>query len=167
MDEKYLARCRKTLKEWGAPLDGWYCVSCYDCCEEPDDELFDCELCGCSAVRYVHVMRHDWYFEEVRVGCICAGIMEDDILAAKEREREVRNRSKRRKNFVRGGWRKMGYGIMRRTYKGRMLAIQKLQDGRYVVYCDGKLVASKYKGKKITDELSAAYAAFDAVDKEE
>lgn len=47
--------------------------------EDPDHiDLFTCELCDCSQVRFVHVMRHDEYFETVSVGCICAGIMEGD-----------------------------------------------------------------------------------------
>ena len=45
-------------------------------------------------------MVHEDYFDVVIVGCICAGIMEGDILRAKERDRLMKNRSKRRKNFI-------------------------------------------------------------------
>jgi hypothetical protein len=33
-------------------------------------------------------MQHKGYPEVIEVGCICAGVMEGDILAAKDRERE-------------------------------------------------------------------------------
>ena len=75
-DKAYYARCINELKKWGAPLDGWRCIGVEDVREDdPEADLFECELCGCSNVRFVHVMDHDLYFEEVRVGCICAGVM--------------------------------------------------------------------------------------------
>ncbi len=80
IDSAYVRRCQKRLQEWGAPLSGWYCDYIYDVADEEEDsdhiELFTCELCDCTQVRFVHVMRHDEYFETVSVGCICAGIME-------------------------------------------------------------------------------------------
>jgi hypothetical protein len=100
VDSAYIARCHKVLREWGAPLSDWYCIHVYDMADD-DGEIYDlatCELCGCSKVRYVHVMRHDLYFEDIEVGCICAGIMEGDILAAKDRERLMKNRAKRKQN---------------------------------------------------------------------
>ena len=77
VDSAYIARCHKVLREWGAPLSDWHCVYVYDMADD-DGGVYDlatCELCGCSKVRYVHVMRHDQYFEDIEVGCICAGIM--------------------------------------------------------------------------------------------
>ena len=63
-----------------ASPSGWYCDYIYDVADEEEDpdhiDLFTCELCDCSQVRSVHVMRHDEHFETVAVGCICAGIME-------------------------------------------------------------------------------------------
>lgn len=110
IDSAYVRRCQKRLQEWGAPLSGWYCDYIYDVADEEEDpdhiDLFTCELCGCSQVRFVHVMRHDEYFETVSVGCICAGIMEGDILAARERERLMKNRAKRKRNFPNRQWRK-------------------------------------------------------------
>ena len=84
---------------------GWYCADVVDVREDdPEAPLSECELCGCGNVRYEHIMEHEEYFEPVTVGCICAGIMEGDILKAKERERLMRNRAKRRRNFVRKAW---------------------------------------------------------------
>ena len=163
VDKAYYARCIRQLKEWGAPVEGWYCVDIIDVREDDDDApLATCELCGCVHVRYVHVMENDLYFEPVAVGCICAGIMEDDILAAEERERQMRNRAKRKRNFLKHEWRKGYRGFRYRTYRGQEVQIREL-DGRYIVHAGNK-VGNRYKGRPITDLYSAIYAAFELVD---
>lgn len=166
-DKAYYARCIRQLKAWGAPLDGWRCIKLIDVQEDGFEigcysEFFVCDLCGCNKVRNVHVMYHDLYFEEVRVGCICAGIMEGDILKAEERERKMRNRAKRRKNFLKHEWKQVGYNKWVRTYRHKDLCIQKIND-RYHVLVGSKMVRT-YKGKPIQDYLSALYAAFKFAD---
>ena len=163
VDSAYIARCHKVLREWGAPLSDWHCVYVYDMADD-DGGVYDlatCELCGCSKVRYVHVMRHDQYFEDIEVGCICAGIMEGDILAAKERERLMKNRAKRKQNFVRRKWKQTRDGGYFTNYRGKQVFIK--LSNRYSVTCDGKQTCS-YKNRPIDNFLSAAYAAFDLAD---
>lgn len=162
-DKIYLAKCVRQLKEWGAPLSGWYCEDIIDVREDdPEAPLSQCELCGCASVRYEHVMMHDQYFEPVTVGCICAGIMEGDILKAKERERLMRNRSKRKKSFIKRPWRQPRHNVHHRTYRGKPITIVEYS-GSYVVYVGAKTVRT-YKGKPIQDFLSAVYAAFNLAD---
>lgn len=167
LDSAYVRRCHKKLHDWGAPLSGWYCEYIYDVADEEEDaghvELSTCELCNCSQVRFVHVMRHDAYFEPVAVGCICAGIMEGNILAARERERLMRNRAKRKRNFPRRKWKKDRYGDYYLTYHGRDVYINHGVNGHYIVYCDGA-TATTYKNKPLDNFLTAAYAAFDLAD---
>ena len=167
IDSAYVRRCQKRLQEWGAPLSGWYCDYIYDVADEEEDsdhiELFTCELCDCTQVRFVHVMRHDEYFETVSVGCICAGIMEGDILAARERERLMKNRAKRKRNFPRRQWRKNWYGNYQLTYQGRKVFINNKGGNRYSVYVDGR-TAWSYKGKPLDNFVLAAYAAFELAD---
>ena len=81
-NEKYLRKCHKRLRELGAPLENW------NCREVVDGETADfiCELCSCQKVRYIHVMEHPEYNGELNVGCICAGYMEGDLIAAKEKQ---------------------------------------------------------------------------------
>lgn len=166
LDKKYLARCLKTLNEWGAPLTGWYCIDVVDVREEDyDAELWTCELCGCDKVRFIHVMDNDLYFEPVRVGCICAGIMEGDILAAEERERQMRNRASRRRTFVKHKWQQSARNIWYRTYRRQELMITEY-GGAYSVHA-GPRTATRYKGKPIRDLYSAIYAAFDLADPKE
>ena len=106
-------------------------------------------------------MQHEQYFEPVTVGCICAGIMEGDILRARERERLMRNRAKRRRNFVSKAWRQSDRCYYRQ-YRGQFVSIID-HHGSYAVHAGGK-VELTYKGKVIRDFLSATYAAFDLAD---
>jgi hypothetical protein len=168
LDEKYIARCHRKLKEYGAPLSGWYCVEVIDIADEMDDEdaTTECELCGCKKVRYIHVMRHDDYFDDFRVGCICAGIMEGDILEAKDRERRFKNRQKRKLNFPRRKWRTLRNGNYYLNYHDHGVFINRLGNGRFYVRC-GNDKSYRYKGRPIDNFLSAAYAAFDLADPKE
>ena len=162
----YISRCQKKLKEWNAPLSDWYCIDLIDIEEESSDtDLFTCELCGCNRVRFVHVMEHKYYFESVSVGCVCAGIMEGDILAAKERERLMKNRAKRKRNFPKRKWKETRYGSYILMYKNSyiMMAHSKFNDQHYGVSYNGKSLW-EYKGQPITSFLAAVYAAFDLVD---
>lgn len=107
-------------------------------------------------------MTHEDYFDVVKVGCICAGIMEGDILRAKERDRLMKNRSKRRKNFIKKEWQQITPSTYRRTYKQKALFI--VVTGSDYRVCVGSLVATDYRGKPIKDFVSAMYAAFDLAD---
>ena len=166
LDKKYLARCLKTLDEWGAPLTGWYCIDVVDVREEDyEADLWICELCGCDKVRFIHVMDNALYFEPVRVGCICAGIMEGDILAAEERERRMRNRASRRRSFLKHKWQHSARNVWYRTYRKQELTIVD-HNGSFAVHA-GRKMALSYKGRPIRDLYSAIYAAFDLADPKE
>ena len=110
-----------------------------------------------------HVMEHPDYFDYVEVGCVCAGVMEGDILAAKERERLVKNRAKRRRFFPRRKWKTARNGNHFLKYQGETVFINHNGNGRYNVRCDEDTVW-QYKGKPIDNFLSATYAAFDLID---
>lgn len=178
VSDRYIKRCHRTLKSLGAPLTGWFCIRTYDVKEEGwnadtgnladfDDAvgLFKCELCGCEQVRFVHVMHHEKYFEDISVGCICAGVMEDDILAAAERERVMRNRYNRKKNYLKLEWCASWDGNHTLQYKGKQISIIRNQfdnGGLGIVY-RGKSEWC-YKDKKIKNFLTAVHAAFDIAD---
>ena len=165
-DKAFYARCIRQLKAWGAPTDGWYCVGVNDVREyDRDAPLSTCELCGCPHVRYEHIMENELYFEPVTVGCICAGIMEGSVLAAEEREKQMANRAKRRRNFLKHKWQHPWREYWYRTYRGQKVEIHE-SGGRYTVYA-GDRVASRYKGKPILDFYSAIYAAFELADPKE
>lgn len=161
MNEMYIKRCQRRLNDWNAPLEDWYCVNVIDM--EHDGN--QCELCDCKRVRFIHVMEHERYFEPLYVGCICAGIMEGDILAAKERDNKMKNRAKRRRNFPNRKWKKTRHGGYCLTYKGKSVYINRSRYNKnhFGVSYKGASVW-RYKDKPIDDFLSATYAAFDLVD---
>ena len=159
----YYARCLRRLKELGAPLSGWRCVGVTDVCDgDLDASLFTCELCDCDKVRYVHTMQHKDYPGDICVGCICAGVMENDIPAAQERERVLRNRAKRKSAFLKRKWKQCGDGEWSIQYRGQQLRIED-RKGWFCVFV-GKRSTAVYHRRAIRD-LSIAYrAVFDMAD---
>jgi len=57
-------------------------------------------MCEWQEVRYVHTMEHDDYPDLLEVGCDCAGRMEEDRKRARRRERVLKNRGRRRANWL-------------------------------------------------------------------
>ncbi|MBO5570560.1 MAG: hypothetical protein J6A79_16745 [Clostridia bacterium] len=181
VSEAYASRCLKTLKEMGAPLEGWHCSDVEDMQADGNSEMFSsCALCGYDSVRFVHHMWHPDYPKTMDVGCICAGVMEGDVLASKERERIVRNRSKRRETFMKHKWKKrLGERTVHtRIYHGQKLKIITVYDPnsdllsrlketakplQYQVYVDKQRVYT-YFGREITDFKVALLAAFEIAD---
>ena len=163
ISEAYIRRCHKRLMELGAPLEDWFCENVYD----EEDAPFTCELCDCDKVRYVHVMRNLNYLGTISVGCICAGVMEGDILAAQEREREARNRAQRRKNFVSKGWTALANGVQVRSYHGTVckIMVSKYNKQQYGVLYQGRWCWN-YHQNPINSFAQAATAAFYAYEKE-
>jgi hypothetical protein len=70
----------------GVPHRGWTCVDVEDL-GEPDEV---CEMCQTAEIRYVHIMQHPDWEGELRVGCVCAGRMEEDYKRAEAREAELK-----------------------------------------------------------------------------
>lgn len=161
ISEKHIRRCRKRLLELGAPLEDWFCIAVYD----EEDAVFTCQLCGCDKVRYVHVMRHREYLDDISVGCICAGVMEGDLMAAQERERLMRNRSQRRMKFIQRGWTTKRNGEFVRRHHGIDYRIMrsKFHDQQYGVWHNGKW-CWRCQGQPISSFGKAAAALFHVID---
>ena len=87
-------------KEPGVPHKGWRNVDI----EDVGSNYESCEMCEVREIRYVHVMQHQEYPSRLRVGCICAGHMEQDIERAKEREKTKANIARRRSNWLKRKW---------------------------------------------------------------
>jgi hypothetical protein len=80
----------------GVPHKGWTAEHV----EDHDEPFFQCEMCGYPAVRFVHVMTHPDCPGELRVGCVCAGKMEENYEAARDRERRARAKAQRRQRLA-------------------------------------------------------------------
>ena len=124
-----------------------------------------CEMCGKEKIRYVHLLRHPDYGEEIRVGCDCASKMMCDYTIPHERERNLKNRVNRRNNFMKKQWHlKSNTGNYTLRYKGDQITIvrNKFDQGWGVVF-KGEW-QWKYHGRRITDFDTARIVAFNLFD---
>ncbi|RUT05059.1 hypothetical protein DSM106972_038800 [Dulcicalothrix desertica PCC 7102] len=104
----------------GFPKRDWKHVDVYDIAEgDPEAPLHKCEACGREEVRYVHELEHDLWDEAIEVGCICAGRLTGDIEEAKLLEKETRNRTGRRNNWLQRKWKKSGKGNLYLKFRHR------------------------------------------------
>ena len=74
----------------------------------------------------------------------------------------MKNRARRRKNFIKRKWKEVGYNEWVRTYRHKDLCIRKINDRYYV--SAGSKTTRTYKGEPIKDYYSAVYAAFKLAD---
>lgn len=68
--------------------------------EDLETPSLTCQMCERETIRYVHIMSHPRYREELSVGCICAGYMIGDIPGAKRHESDLQNQLSRRQTFL-------------------------------------------------------------------
>lgn len=98
------------------PKKGWTCVDVEDLGEnyeqgtEDSKNTITCEMCSIANIRYVHIMRHPATDYGLRVGCVCAGKMEDNAEAAKVRDLKLQNRAKRLRAWCEKAWSKTKNG---------------------------------------------------------
>lgn len=90
----------------GVPHKDWFCVDV----EQLDEQEHVCEMCEVQLVRFVHVMQHTSYPQQLRVGCVCAGHMEGNLAAARGRETGFKNRLSRRARWLERRWRRSSAG---------------------------------------------------------
>ncbi len=83
-------------KREDVPHEGWECTGIVDLGEP----VGTCRMCGHQIIRYVHIMRHPNYHRTIGAGCVCAGRMEGNPAAARERETNFKNRQKRLETFM-------------------------------------------------------------------
>lgn len=88
----------------GVPKRGWNCKGMSDLGPEKEGDQIECEMCEARTIRYAHRMEHPEYPGALEVGSHCAAKMEADPYAAREREREFRNRLKRLARWMALEW---------------------------------------------------------------
>lgn len=151
------------------PHKGWEYIDIEDLGEDipPGDPIpFEqCEMCGKEKIRYVHILKHPDYGGEIRVGGNCASKMISDYTAPKEREKNLKNRINRRRNFMKQEWRcKPETGNYTLRYKGEQITIMKSKYGSgWGIIFKGKQLWT-YQDQKINDFETAKQAAFDLLD---
>lgn len=151
------------------PHKGWKYLGMEDLGEDlvPGESIKyeQCEMCGKERIRYIHLLKHLDYSGEIRVGCVCASNMIDDYVNPQEREKDLKNRANRKKNFMKQEWRqKPDSGNYTLRYKGEYITIMRSKYGSgWGVVFQGEH-RWDFHGKKITDLYTAKKVAFDLFD---
>ena len=155
-------------EEKGVPYRGWECVTVTDVGEyagSSDEIKYEqCEMCGNERIRYVHVMKHNDYPKELRVGCVCAEKMSGDYVNPRKAEAAIRNKVLRRESFMKRPWRyNPRKGTYSKKYKGMYITLVKGSFGSWGVYfLDHKVW--QLGNKHISSFAEAELVAFELFD---
>ena len=102
------------------PRCGWDLISVEDR-GEPD---FECEACGYTEVRYVHVLMHPENDDTISVGSVCCERLTQDYANPRDAERRLRNRANRLRRLIDlDNWRETRNGNLRIKYQGTLLVL--------------------------------------------
>ena len=115
-----LAGTENLWKREDVPHSGWSCTGITDL----GAPVGVCEMCGEQIIRYVHHMTHPHY-HPLGVGCVCAGKMEGDVVAARTREREFKKRQARMDTFLGREWKLSRNGNRYLKVRGHMIVLYK------------------------------------------
>jgi len=92
--------------EKGVPHKGWICIDI----EDTGELSSVCEMCEKQLIRYKHYMKHSDYQKVLKVGCVCAGNMEDNLVSARRRDDFMKSRSNKRKKWLNRNWKRSAKG---------------------------------------------------------
>ena len=109
----------------GVPHKGWTCVDVEDL-NSPDHV---CEMCETQGVRHLHTMEHPDYADGLRVGCVCAGHMERDLVGARKREDAFKASRSRRTRWLTREWRTSRAGNEYLNADGFNVVVYPVSDG--------------------------------------
>lgn len=145
----------------GVPKRGWRCVGIEDL-GEPSET---CEMCERLVIRYVHEMVNDRYPASLRVGCVCAGNMEENLIAARERDDSMRSRADKKKRWLNRRWKTSAAGHPWIEADGFHVVVYPKKSGGFgATITKGKL---KTPSRRFYGSADAAkLAAFDAITRE-
>lgn len=113
-----MKNCLNLWKRDDVPHTGWHCVGVIDL----GAPVGICEMCGHQIIRYAHQMEHPEYHSLI-CGCVCAGRMEGNIEAARQREAEMKNAQARRIKFTQRKWKRSVKGNEYLKIEGHIIVI--------------------------------------------
>jgi hypothetical protein len=122
-------------------------------------------MCERQEIRYVHYMEHPDYPGTLSCGCICAGHMEEDPVAAQKRETRAQSATQRRARWLgRKGWRRSAKGNIYMRADGYYITVFQ-RGGGYKAVVSKPATGFKHFGKRsFPSEASAQLASFDALE---
>lgn len=162
VDPEVLARLNDAENLWkrdDVPHSGWICTGITDL----GAPVGICEMCGHQIIRYAHHMIHPQY-RPIVAGCYCAGKMEGNIDAARERERNLKNQLARKESFIRRQWKRSKNGNEYLRIRGHVLVLYRIKNGggwKYAI--DSAFAKAVFDSRE--HALMAAFLAFDKLDK--
>ena len=137
------------------PKKGWVCVDVIDL----GSPYGECGMCGREDIRYVHIMRHENH-QSIGAGCVCAGRMEGNEDAAKERENALKNKINRFRTFSVTEFKTSAKGNLYTKYKDTIITfMQNKKDGGGWTFVENGEFSACFQ---TIDE--AKRAAFDKID---
>ncbi|MCG8625184.1 MAG: hypothetical protein MJE68_24700 [Proteobacteria bacterium] len=147
--------------ESGVPHKGWNCVGVTDL-ESPSAI---CQMCERKRIRYVHYMEHPDYDVTLAVGCVCAGNMEEDYVAAKNREKGLVSNARRKEKWLQRNWKISAKGNSYiKTRDGFHVVTYKKYDGTWGARITNCMTGEVQMSKGIySTEDAVKLAAFDAM----
>lgn len=153
--KKQLADSENLWKREDVPKTGWICQGVTDL----GAPVGICQMCGYQIIRYVHHMYHkDW--GNVDAGCICAGKMEGNIDAAKQREHDMKNKSQRKEKFLKRKWKTSRNGNTYLKVKDHIIVLYcRKSDGIWKYSIDNKFCVEIFENREAAKE-----AAFEALE---
>jgi hypothetical protein len=145
----------------GFPHKGWHCIEIEDM-EEPS---LECEMCESQEIRYVHHMEHPDYDEILKVGCICAGHMEGNLVSARKRDDFMKSRSSKRERWLQRNWKISSKGNEYLRTDGYLITIFKKNTEWKAVVKNLDTDESKFSKRKYQSSNHIKLATFDLITK--
>jgi hypothetical protein len=145
----------------GFPHRGWDCVDIIDLntdelpAEEVDYET--CEACGQHPIRFAHVLVHDRWEDEVRVGCVCSEKLTGDYVNPKRHEAELRRRAVTRARWITRKWGRSAKGNARLKVRGHHITVFPSRFSAGFCYS----IDGHYSRRTFPDERAAKVASYD------
>jgi hypothetical protein len=138
------------------PHKVWNLVDVIDITEdgqpEEDAPYETCMMCNHEKIRYIHIVDHKDYPQQIRVGCNCAEKLTEDYTNPAAKEKELRSRSSRLKTWYIRKWKTSAKG----NIEGHNITIFKNNStGKFTVKID-----ESYGRKEFETLRDAQTAAF-------
>ena len=133
----------------------------YDVYPDEEIEYASCEMCGHEKIRYVHIMKHLHYPEELQVGCICAEKMSGDYVSPKKSERKMKDRASRKSKWLTRNWRTSSKGNDFINIEGYNVGVCKSEEGGFSYWIKREPSRRIFSDKSYKSKNEAKLALFD------
>ena len=117
-------------------------------------------MCETQSIRYVHYMEHPDYVDVLGVGSVCAGHMEEDYSAARERESRFKSRASRRRRWMQANWKVSAKGNQYINRNG-FNVVTYPRAGRWAYRIAERETDDTWSGSGFYSEDAAKLAAFE------